>query len=150
MAIRTGFGAVIPAVGWGPQKIIAARFLTSPAHFSCDHAASKPYQRNFHGRRRALQSLSPDSDGRISQSTFDELVLAAATDPWDEESNVFAPIDLASISNTCHEADKMLQTSEGYRLHERHQLVANALDVVLGSGGETSSIDCLVAAMQNT
>ena len=96
------------------------------------------YQTGTRGASHVIPALHSDPDAEITQIKLDELILLAAEDKWDQEGNMFAPIDLASIPATSSEADEMLRASEGYGLQERHNLVANALKVVLGSGGMRS------------
>jgi hypothetical protein len=76
-------------------------------------------------------------DELITASRLAELVGEAAAVAWDAEDRPFEVIDLAGVAMGSAEAEAVLLEQDGYDLRTRHQLVSNALDVVLGSGGES-------------
>jgi len=85
---------------------------------------------------------TPGYDGLDELITAERLVelTAAATEcAWHEHDAPYEVIDLASVPMGTAEAETVLQERDGYDLRTRHQLVANALDVVLGSGGELAT-----------
>ena len=121
-----------------PYQMMLALPALSSSRVGAGILSTRRYKTGIQGSSHVVSALPSDPDSEITKSKFQELMLLAAEDKWDQEGNMFAPIDLASIPTTSCEADKMLRASEGYGLQERHRLVANALEVVLGSGGMRS------------
>mmetsp|Transcript_37399 Transcript_37399/g.94524 ORF Transcript_37399/g.94524 Transcript_37399/m.94524 type:complete len:175 (+) Transcript_37399:325-849(+) len=95
----------------------------------------------WHGRVVAGMGDTPTPgydglDELITAERLVELTAAATECAWHEHDAPYEVIDLASVPMGTAEAETVLQERDGYDLRTRHQLVANALDVVLGSGGE--------------